>query len=276
MYLYPVSEFKLLTGREAVVQVAGGEVAGEADEVGDAAPGLEADEGAAGLIGGPEAEGFGLVAADRDVGALVLVEQRHALHGAVLQHEGVDGEGLAGDGQEAFRGYRHGHRGVQFREVAAVQPMGEHGLHHYLARSVEALQVAVHRIRLVVVRQQDRRMGADLEVDVARVGVQHFPFSVEASSLSSITHRQLKLIRILLERASGQHIPLTVEDELRIPREAVLPHRVLLAVHAEGTAVHLPHHGKQDGRPPAPILRVPVPEVFVAVTFQALELSSMQ
>ena len=82
-----------------MIQIALGDVAGEADGVGDAAPGFEADEGAAGFVGGPEAVGFGLVAADGDIGALVFVEERHAFDRAMLEHEGVDSESVGGDGQ---------------------------------------------------------------------------------------------------------------------------------------------------------------------------------
>ena len=65
VYLYPVSEFKLLARLQAVVQVTLGEFTVEADEVRDAAPRFEADERATGLVGGPDAVGFGLVTADR-------------------------------------------------------------------------------------------------------------------------------------------------------------------------------------------------------------------
>jgi len=70
----PVCEVEALPRLQAMIQIALGDVAGEADGVGDAAPGFEADEGAAGFVGGPEAIRLCLVAADRHVGALILVQ----------------------------------------------------------------------------------------------------------------------------------------------------------------------------------------------------------
>ena len=57
-----------------MIQVALGDVAGEAAEVGDATPGLQADEGAAGFVWGPDAVSFGLVTADGEVWPLLLVQ----------------------------------------------------------------------------------------------------------------------------------------------------------------------------------------------------------
>ena len=94
-----------------MVQVAGGEVSGEADGVGYAAPGFQADEGTAGLVRGPEAVGLGLVATHREVGLFVFVQKHHALHLPVFQHKSIDGESFASDGKEAVFIHRHGDRG---------------------------------------------------------------------------------------------------------------------------------------------------------------------
>ena len=72
-----------------MAQVAGGEVSGEAIKVGDAAPGLKAQEGAAGFVGGPDAVGLSLVTANGKIGLLVFVQEHYALYLAVLQHECV-------------------------------------------------------------------------------------------------------------------------------------------------------------------------------------------
>lgn len=275
MYLYPVSKFKLLPRLQAMVQVALGNVAGEADDVGDAAPGFEADEGAAGFVGGPEAVGFGLVAADRHVRALVFVEERHAFDRAMLEHEGVDGESVGGNGQEAVGIDRHRLLSGQFHEEAAVQAVAEHGMLDGLALSVETLEVTMHRVRLVVVREHDCRVRSDLEMNIPTIGVQHLPFSVEALSFSAIAYRQFKLERIFLQRAAGKHIPVPYLFELRITGKAVLSHRVLLAVDAEYAAEHLTDHREEDRRPPAPERRVAMPQIFTSVQLKRLQLGAV-
>ena len=72
-YLYPVGEIKLLSRLQAVIQVAVLQLSVKAHQVRDAAPGLQADEGATGFVWGPDAVGLGLVAAHAEVGLLVLV-----------------------------------------------------------------------------------------------------------------------------------------------------------------------------------------------------------
>ena len=49
---------KLRTWLQAMIQFALGDLAHETYWVGDAVPGLDADEGAGGLLGGPEAVGL--------------------------------------------------------------------------------------------------------------------------------------------------------------------------------------------------------------------------
>ena len=104
-----------------MVKVALRQFAVEAHQVRDAAPGLKAHKGAAGFVGGPDAVCFGLVTAHFEVRLLVLVQEHYALHRAVFQHKGVDGEGLSGDGKKAVFIHRHGHGSVQFGEISAVQ-----------------------------------------------------------------------------------------------------------------------------------------------------------
>lgn len=94
-----------------MIQVAGGEVSGEANEVGNAAPRFETDEGAAGLVRGPEAVGLGLVAAHGEVRLFVFVQKHYTLYLSVFQHEGIDGKGLTSDGQETVLIHRHGDGG---------------------------------------------------------------------------------------------------------------------------------------------------------------------
>ena len=122
-----------------MVQVAGGEVSGEANGVGYAAPGFEADEGAAGFMRGPEAVGLGLVAAHGEVGLFVFVQKHYALYLAMFQHEGIDGEGIACNGQEAVFIYWHVYGGRQFCEEAAVQAVRKHGLLNQVTVAVETL-----------------------------------------------------------------------------------------------------------------------------------------
>ena len=58
-----------------MIEVTGGDVAGEAGGIGDAAPGFQADEGAAWFGGSPEAISLGGVAAHGEDFLLVLVQQ---------------------------------------------------------------------------------------------------------------------------------------------------------------------------------------------------------
>lgn len=118
----------------------------EADDVCNAAPRFEADERATRLMRRPNAVGFSLVTADREIGSLLLIQQGHTLHGTVLQHECIDSEGIASDGQQTVFIHRHRHGSIKLGEVPAIKAMAEHQLLHQLTGSIEALQVAVNRI----------------------------------------------------------------------------------------------------------------------------------
>lgn len=258
-----------------MVQVAGGEVSGEAYGVGYAAPRFKTDEGTARLVWSPDAIGLGLIATDGEVGFLVLVQKGYALNRTMLQHEGVNSEGLASDGQEAVFIHRHGRRSGQFGEEAAVQAVAEHWLVDHVAVGVEALQVAVDGIILMVVRQQQCRVCANLEVDIFVVCVTGRPLCVEAIPFSVVMNRQLELVRILLQRATGQDVAIPYFLELRVPGKAVLAHGVLLAVYTEHVTVDFSHHGEQDGRATTPECGVTVPKVFAAVGLKGLQLGAV-
>ena len=128
----------------------------------------------------------------------------------------------------------------------------------------------------MVIRKHQRRVRANLEIDVLVVAVQHFPAGVEAVAIGLVAHRQFELVGILLQGATGEHIALAVKGKFRIPGKSVLAHRVFLAVHTEHVAVDFSHHGEQDGRATAPECGITVPEVFAAVALQGLQFGAVE
>ena len=91
---------KLLSGLQTMIQLTLGDFASEAHGVGDAVPGLDADKGAAGLLGGPEAVGLGAGAVDGEDLVQVLVQKGHGGNLAVLNEDGIIGKGIFLDGNE--------------------------------------------------------------------------------------------------------------------------------------------------------------------------------
>ena len=128
----------------------------------------------------------------------------------------------------------------------------------------------------IVFRQVERRMGANLEVQVFGTGVYHRPAASKAVSVRDILCVEFKVKGVV--GVIGLEHPILVLPyylKLSIPCETVLAHLVLHAVYAEGSTGNLAHNREEDGGTTAPEGRVSLPEVFVAVLLEALGLRSV-
>ena len=138
---------KLLSGLQAMIQLALGDIAGEAYGVGDAVPGLDADEGAAGLLGGPEAVGLGTGAVDGEDLVKVFVQEGYAGYLTVLYQDGVVRKGIFLDGDEGVQCF-----GLRVRMAeTAVHGVFDYWL-NWITPFVHAQEVAVELIICVVLR----------------------------------------------------------------------------------------------------------------------------
>lgn len=262
---------KLLSGLQAMIQLALGDIAGEAYGVGDAVPGLDADEGAAGLLGGPETVGLGAGAVNGEDLVQVLVQQGYADNLTVFYQNSVIRKGIFLDGDEGVQSL-----GFCVRvSEAAVYGVLNHRIHR-IAFFVHTQEVAVALVLRVVFRQVEGRVGTNLEVQVFCAWVHYRPAADEAVTVRDVFCVQFK-VKGIIGVVGVNHLVAVLPYFLKlgIPGEAMLAHFVLHAVYAERSTGNLAHYWEQDGGTTAPEGRVSLPEVFVAVLLEALGLCAV-
>ena len=293
-HLDPIRKLVPLPRGQPVNQFPPGDVAAEARRVGDAAPGLEADEGAAGLGRGPKAEGLGLGTADGKDGPAGFVDQGGRCDLRSLDEECVGGESVVGKGQTAARRgqgpvirllslSKHPDRFVKRHPESIDQVVPQHRIHKP-AIGIMALDVAVDGVGGVVVGKVERGMRADLEVQVASVAVFHRPGAIEALPFHMVAHRESVLERIVPAAAVACHHESTAgrpfdrlreRDELRVAGEAVLLHRVRLPIDPEKVSGHLADDRKKNRSASSPIGRIALPKVLASFEADALQFRPM-
>ena len=246
----------------------------------NSAPRLQTDERAAGLRGGPQAVGLGLIAADCQDFVLLFIQEGDARHLGAFQEVCIGIEAVVGDGEEGAVD-REG-AGLGEGMSQSVDEVVRQHRHDHVAGGVIAFQVAVDGVRGGVVRQVEGRVRTDLEMNRALVAVGDLPLAGESASIGPVGHGQFILVRVVLADAvADHHIALAVGVfpaglELRVPGEPVLLHHVLVSIDPEGIAGHLPHNREQDRRPPSPICRISLPEVLAVAKTQALKFCSVR
>ena len=153
------------------------------------------------------------------------------------------------------------------------------GIHRLLIVEADA---ALLRVACRHARHVEGRMAADLEVDLAGVGIVDMPYHAYLVVVEHVTDAQGEVVGIHLPGRLGGfegegNLPLALGDEpeLGIAGKAMPRQVVLLAIHTISLVVHAAHDRKEDRRMARPIPRVGLPKIFLAMgVLDALQLCS--
>ena len=178
-------------------------------------------------------------------------------------------EGLVIDSQHAVFGL-----GLNLSQFMRTVDIALQVLHLFLIiKDDDALQ----RFVLLTTRSQESGVTANLEMDIALVGILHVPDNVNFITFQLIGHSEVKAVGVylqclltLVESVCHTVWSLGNELELGIACKTVTGKMILLAIYTIGIIIDAAYDGEQDRRAAWPFL-ASLPQVFTSVTiFDAL------
>ena len=172
--------------------------------------------------------------------------------------------------------------------------LGLYGHFNHLVRTVDIAFQAVERLGIVEadtavlalsgfhVGDVEGGMAANLEMDLAGVGVVHMPDDADLIAVEGIAHTEGEVVRIdfpgLFGRLEGEgHLTVAFANQLEvgIAGKTMTGQVVLLTFGLIGVVVDAAHDGEEDGGTAWPECGIALPEIFFTVCIlDALELSS--
>ena len=250
------------------------ELTAEAAGIAQTIPGLDTYKGSVLPEGAPEGDDGG-AEFDRDLGIACFVEQFGTAHLTLVDLHAVVAPGVVGELDDAALGF-DGHLG---HLVGAVD---------IALQTVEGLGVvetdaAVLALAGLHVGDVEGGVAADLEVDLALVGVEHVPDDADGVAVEDVADAEGEVVGIdltcLLARFEGEGdlaVALGDQFEVGVAGKAVAGKVVLLAVDTVGVVVDAADDGKEDGGVARPVFGIGLPQVLLTVgVFDTLELGSL-